>query len=76
MKITDEQIKRAKEVPIETFFSGNWKQTGRIIRVRCPFPNHRDSTPSFTIYPGTNSWYCFGGCLSPKDGREKLALAA
>ena len=62
MKITDEQIQEAKRYPIETLFGSNWKRAGRIIRVNCPFPEHRDSTPSFTIYPETNTWFCFGGC--------------
>lgn len=63
MKITDDQIKKAKEYPpIESLFGGTWKQTGKIIKVRCPFPDHRDSVPSFTIYPETNTWFCFGGC--------------
>lgn len=26
----------------------------------CPFPDHQDKTPSFSIYPRTNSYYCFG----------------
>jgi len=27
---------------------------------RCPFPEHKDLRPSFTIYKKTNSYYCFG----------------
>ena len=31
--------------------------------VCCPFPHHKDSSPSFRIYEKTNSFYCFGcGC--------------
>jgi DNA primase len=26
----------------------------------CPFPDHSDSTPSFVMYPDTQSYYCFG----------------
>ena len=62
MKITDREIKKANSYPIETLFGGSWKRSGKIIRVRCPFQGHRDSIPSFTIYPDTNSWFCFGGC--------------
>jgi DNA primase len=27
---------------------------------RCPFPDHRDSSPSFHIWHATNTWKCFG----------------
>jgi hypothetical protein len=27
---------------------------------RCPLPDHEDKTPSFVVYPGNNSWRCFG----------------
>lgn len=26
----------------------------------CPHPNHNDSTPSFTVYLASSSWYCYG----------------
>lgn len=32
----------------------------------CPFHNDKD-TPSFVIYPHTESWYCFGACQSGGD---------
>lgn len=31
--------------------------------IPCPFPHHEDKSPSFRIYPETNSFYCFWcGC--------------
>ena len=27
---------------------------------KCPLPEHDDDTPSFWVYPETQSWYCFG----------------
>src|SRR5919112_48016 len=27
---------------------------------RCPLPDHEDKTPSFVVYPDSNSWWCFG----------------
>ena len=34
------------------------KRHGRIYRGLCPF--HSEKTPSFTVYPDTQSYYCFG----------------
>jgi hypothetical protein len=34
---------------------------------RCPLPGHEERSPSFTVYPETNSWYCFGACQSGGD---------
>lgn len=33
---------------------------------RCPMPNHDDRSPSFTVYPETDSFFCFG-CLVGGD---------
>jgi hypothetical protein len=33
---------------------------------RCPLPDHEDRSPSFTVYPETNSWFCYG-CLLGGD---------
>ncbi len=65
---------------------------GRLRRVgerwvgRCPLPGHEDKSPSFTVYPKTNSWWCFG-CLRGGDvielarfawgyGKHEAAMAA
>ena len=29
-------------------------------QVHCPYPDHADENASFTIYPRTQTWYCFG----------------
>ena len=33
---------------------------------RCPLPQHEDRSPSFTVYPETDSFFCFG-CLVGGD---------
>ena len=42
----------------------NLKKRGRNYVCKCPF--HNDSTPSFTVYPDTESFYCFG-CAAGGD---------
>ena len=39
----------------------------------CPFPDHKDSTPSFHIYSNTNSGYCHG-CQRGGDVIRIIAL--
>jgi phage/plasmid-associated DNA primase len=36
------------------------KKSGNVLQGLCPL--HQEKTPSFTVYPESNSWYCFGGC--------------
>lgn len=36
------------------------KRRGRTYSALCPF--HNEKTPSFYVYPETQSFYCFGGC--------------
>lgn len=28
--------------------------------IQCPFPHHKDNTPSFKIFPQTDTFYCWG----------------
>ena len=52
--VTDDDIARAKEVPIEDLYDGRlFRNTGL-----CPLHNER--TPSFTINKDKNTWRCFG----------------
>lgn len=63
-RITNEDVARAKEMPIETLYTGQLrKQGGRAIG-QCPF--HNEKTGSFTIYLQQNRMYCFG-CSAQGD---------
>jgi DNA primase len=31
-------------------------------KARCPFPDHEDRTPSFFVFPATQTYQCFGRC--------------
>jgi CHC2 zinc finger len=44
------------------------------LRRRCPLPDHEDRSPSFVIYPETQSFFCFG-CLHGGDVVELYRLA-
>ena len=45
---------------IESVVSGyvNLRRSGRNLMGLCPF--HGEKTPSFVLYPESNSFYCFG----------------
>jgi len=58
-KITEQDIQRAKEVPIETFIEIN-----RAGFAHCPF--HEDKTSSLRVYKNENRWYCFS-CNAGSD---------
>ncbi|MGB0386760.1 MAG: DNA primase [Ardenticatenaceae bacterium] len=62
------------------------KQAGQTYKASCPF--HVEKTPSFFVFPHTNTWHCFGSCgeggdifsfAQKRDGltfREALLLLA
>lgn len=56
--IGDDDIARAKEVPIEELFSGPLRKLGKRATGNCPF--HNEKTGSFTIYLDQNKFYCYG----------------
>ena len=47
------------------------KRKGKILTGLCPF--HNEKTPSFTVYPETQSYYCFG-CGASGDVIDFAAL--
>jgi CHC2 zinc finger len=53
---------------------GGLKRVGDRWVGQCPLPDHEDRSPSFTVYPETNSWFCYG-CLRGGDVIELARFA-
>ena len=60
--ITDDDIERARELPIEEMFEGELFRAGGKRQVgRCPWHNNgNERTPSFYIFQDNNRYKCFG----------------
>jgi DNA primase len=54
--------------------AGKMHRTGEKWITNCLLPDHEDRSPSFAIYPETNSWYCYS-CLRGGDVVELARLA-
>jgi len=61
MAISDAYLEELRSKnDVETVISSyvTLRRRGRILTGLCPF--HNEKTPSFTVYPDTQSYYCFG----------------
>lgn len=57
VKLTDSELNQIRKIKIHQII--NLTENGRRINIRCPFPDHNDTTPSFALYP-QNDYFCFG----------------
>lgn len=60
VKNDSSSLDQIKKIPITSLYKGTLKNANGLLKGSCPF--HEDSSPSFFIYPATNSFNCFGGC--------------
>ncbi len=52
---------------------GKMRRVGKTWATNCLLPNHEDRTPSFVVYPDTESFFCYG-CLRGGDVVELYRL--
>ncbi|MGN0113878.1 MAG: CHC2 zinc finger domain-containing protein, partial [Acutalibacteraceae bacterium] len=61
MRLSDDFLSEIRyRNPIDEVISSyvDLKTSGNTLKGLCPF--HNEKTPSFTVYPDTQSFYCFG----------------
>lgn len=56
--VSEEEIAKAKEVPITNFYTDRLSKHNKLATGRCPF--HNEKTGSFTIYLDQNTFWCYG----------------
>jgi hypothetical protein len=56
--ISEEQKEQALAVPLETLLQQSFRRSGKTLTGLCPL--HKERSPSFCIYPETNTFHCFG----------------
>ena len=69
--VSEQDVRRAKEVPITNLYDGRLRKRGRTMVGLCPF--HTEKTASFTIYPDRNIYRCFG-CNTYGDSIDFITL--
>ena len=67
--ISNADILRAKQVPIENLYSGQTRMQSKTLVGKCPF--HIEKSGSFMIYTKQNRFYCFG-CQAGTDSIDFL----
>lgn len=70
--LSQADVEVARAVPIQYLLSDReFRRSGGQLKTLCPLHNER--TPSFVVYPNTNSFYCYG-CLKGGDAITLVRL--
>ena len=65
MGVVDEVKSRLDIIDVITPYVPSLKKAGRTYKGLCPF--HSEKTPSFVVFPDSQSWHCFGACGTGGD---------
>ena len=62
MSTIDDIRARLDIVDVVADYVPELKRSGKNYHARCPF--HQEHTPSFVVFPDTQTWRCFGACAT------------